>query len=326
MIVFIKTVPDRESAYNIHEWTNDSSGKKMRKTKVGNRAKTKIQAFYSGAVGGLKNGLSYKPWLDDKGVQKVEPETGRKLTLQDREEEKWGLPKGFLTNKAWRKGDSLKDEDLTYFQKKVWALKEGTTMLDTSVFDDAMLYYVALDSKLIANSEKEYREHQWPKATHYIALENESDELQFKKNKAKSEAMAKLHHEDMTPTMKKKFVAILDLSSTKTNLTEELTHNLLFDFIQNSNHRPGSNLDKFNQLFTQLETPDGRERIEARYLLKRALDNRIVFEKQGGFHWPKADGKITLGENYSETIDFLTNPKKDALVEDLQAEIDLKSK
>lgn len=37
-------------------------------------------------MGGLLNGLSYKPWMED-GVQKVD-ESGRKLTLQDREEQR----------------------------------------------------------------------------------------------------------------------------------------------------------------------------------------------------------------------------------------------
>lgn len=54
-------------------------------------------ALYNPKYGGLGNGLSYKPWMED-GVQ-VE-EDGRKLTLQDREERKWGLEKGFLSNKA----------------------------------------------------------------------------------------------------------------------------------------------------------------------------------------------------------------------------------
>lgn len=53
----------------------------------------------------------------ENGIQKVDDRTGRKLTLQDREEQRWGLESGFLTNKAWRRGDSVKEEDMTYFQK-----------------------------------------------------------------------------------------------------------------------------------------------------------------------------------------------------------------
>lgn len=46
---------------------------------------------------------------------------------------------------------------MTYFQKKNWALQDGTTVLNLDNFDDAMLYYVCLDSKMVANSEKEWR-------------------------------------------------------------------------------------------------------------------------------------------------------------------------
>lgn len=57
--VFIYSI-ERPTATGIEQFVNDNSGKRMRKTKIG-RAKTRIQANYSGQVGGLKNGLSNKP-------------------------------------------------------------------------------------------------------------------------------------------------------------------------------------------------------------------------------------------------------------------------
>lgn len=95
--VFIQSIP-RETATKISDWTNDSSGKRLKKTKIG-RCRDTIQALYSPKHGGLANGLSYKPWMEN-GKQKVDEQTGRKLTLQDREERKWNLPEGYLTNKA----------------------------------------------------------------------------------------------------------------------------------------------------------------------------------------------------------------------------------
>lgn len=96
MKVFIHSIP-RETATLVSEFRDPTSGKKLNKTKMGN-CKDKIQALYSGKVGGLMNGLSYKPWIEG-GVQKVD-DRGNKLTLQDKEEERWGLKKGYLTNRA----------------------------------------------------------------------------------------------------------------------------------------------------------------------------------------------------------------------------------
>jgi len=238
---------------------------------------------------------------------------------------KWNLEKGYLTNRPWKKGDSIREEDMTYFQRKSWKLNDGSTMLDLGNFDDEMFYYMALDSKFIANSEKEWRGHKWPKATHYIAIENEADEIKYRKSRVKTKAFAMLESDDLTPSMKEKFCAILGLISSNSKVTEEQTHNLLFDWIEQSDYRPGSNIDKLTELTTLLETATGREDIEARYTLKRAIDNRVVFEKQGGYTWNKATGAIVLGDTYAEAIEFFLNPKKQALVEELEEEIKAKT-
>jgi len=57
--VFIYSVP-RETATGLSEWISSSTGKKLKKTKMGH-CKDGVQAFYSPQHGGLKNGLSYKP-------------------------------------------------------------------------------------------------------------------------------------------------------------------------------------------------------------------------------------------------------------------------
>ena len=104
MKVLIQSVPNVYSAYSLNRLASPDNGMSLNKTKYG-RTTDRLMALYSGKVGGLKNGLSNKPWLDENGKQKVDSE-GNRLTLQDREEQKWGKPKGFLTNKAWRRGDS----------------------------------------------------------------------------------------------------------------------------------------------------------------------------------------------------------------------------
>lgn len=321
--VFIYSIP-KESAQSIHEWRNPTSGKKLKATKISGNVKTGIQAEYSPKYGGLANGLSYKKWIED-GKQKLGP-NGEELTLQDKMEQKWHQPKGFLTNKAWRQGDSLREADMTYFQKKVIKMNEGCTVLDLTLFDDEMSYYVILDSPKVANSEKEWKEHKWPKASWYIAIENEAEDIKYKKNAALSKAIATLHSEGFTPTLKEKVACILELVNTKSKPSIELVHNLLFNYINVSDTKPGSIIDKYMELVSKIDTADGRIEIDARYTLKSALDNRVIYERQGGYYWPTSDGEITIGETLTEAINFMTNPKKDSLIKKLEGEIKLKNK
>lgn len=311
-----------ETATGIDQWANDTSGRKLNKSKIG-RARDTIQALFNSRYAGLANGLSYKPWTEN-GVQKSHPVTGRGLTLQDKMEQKWGLDEGYLTNRPWKRGDSMAEDKMTYFQRQSWKLNDGSTVLDLSNFDDEMFYYVCLDSKFVANSETEMRQGKWPYSTHFIALENEAEEIKFQKNKVRSMAFANLHHKDMVDSMKSKFVYILGLANSKSMLNSEQSHNLLFDYIDKSGFQPGSNLDKFEELFSKLKTAPGRSEIEARLTLKKAEDARVIYEKQGSYRWARASGLITLGDSYAEAVEFILNPKKDVFVEELLAEIKTK--
>lgn len=319
--VFIYSIP-RETATGVDAWTNDSSGKKLKKTKIG-RCTDTIQALYHPKFGGLANGLSYKPWMEN-GVQK-EDATGTKLTLQDKLEQKWGLAKGYLNNKAWMRGDSVKSEDLTFYQRFTVKLQDGATVLDLDKMEDELAYYLILDSKFIANSEKEWKEHKWPKATHYIALEHEEDELKYSKNQIRSAAFASLHSTKLTDEIKRKMISILDLASTRVTLTSAQIHNILYSSIEKSTFVPGSFIEKYNEILHLLETATGREEFDARYLLRQAVDSRVIYEKQGGYTWNRSKGMLVLGETFTEAIAFLLNPKKAELVEELKAEIKAKT-
>lgn len=301
--------------------TNDTSGRKLSKVKMG-RCKDGIQALYSAKIGGLANYISYTPWMEEGKVKT--DEKGTPLMLQDKMEQKWHLPKGYLTNASWIPGSSVKPEDLTYYQRKRWKMNDGTTVFDLSNMDDELGYYMCLGSSMVANSEREYLSHKWPKAMWYIALENENDEIRYSKNEIKSKTFAALHGTDLTSVYKRKIVSLLDLSSTRAALTDQQVHNVLFDYIDKSGFTPGSNIDKFNELVTLLTSPLGREQFEARYILKQAIDCRLVIEKQSTYTWPRSSGILTIGETFTEAIDFIMNPKKSAVVEELINETNAK--
>lgn len=328
--VFIYSIP-RETATKVSDFVNDSSGKRMRKTKIGKTRDT-FSAFYSPAIGGYKNGLSYKPWIDPVSGKQNQDSDGKPLTLQDREEQRWNLPKGFLTNRPWTlsqsqswKAANPNSPTTTYYDTASWKLNDGCTVFDLSKFEDAMGYYVALDSKLIANSEQELRAGKWPKATHYIALEDEEEQIKYARNQQKTKAYACLHDKVMSTQTKLEMCQLLELSSLRTALNEDTVHNLLFSYIDRSTFAPGSNIEKFLQLFELLKTADGRREFNARLTLSKAVDSRVVYEKQGSYKWNRASGVLVIGETPSEAVDFILNPKKAALVEELLEEIKAKS-
>tara|TARA_R110000851_G_scaffold53289_3_gene126383 strand:- start:1577 stop:2230 length:654 start_codon:yes stop_codon:yes gene_type:complete len=211
-----------------------------------------------------------------------------------------------------------------YYHTKVWKFKDGCTVLDLNNLDDLLGYHMILDSKYVANSEKEMRSHKWPKAKWYIALSNESDELKYNKSIRKSKAFAALHSKEMTEAIKRRMIHVLELANSTAPISEEQTHNLLYNYLEATTFTPGSNLDKFEELNLLINNPKGKNELLARHMLKQALDTRVIYEKSQTYNWVRPGGVIELGNTYTEAIDFLQNPKKEALIEDLQKEIKLR--
>lgn len=318
-LVFVQSIA-KPSDIGLDTITSQTSGKKLNRTKMGSRTTTKLPALYDSRLGGLANYISYTPWLEEG--KPVTDERGIPLTLQDKFEREFNLPKDYLTNKIPRRNENSKDQaPLTYYEQMQWPLNDGSTVFDLGKFDDLMGYYVCLASKRIANSEKEWKAHKWPDADFFIAIESESDEIKYKNNDMRSKAFASLHSADLTNDNKRKAVSLLDLSSTKADLTEMQVHNLLYDYIDKSTFNAGSNLDKFNEIKTLLSTAPGREEFEARFLLKQATDMRIIYEKQDTYTWIRPKGTVVLGDTFRDAIGFILNPKKDSLVEELKADI-----
>ncbi len=191
-----------------------------------------------------------------------------------------------------------------------------------SKMEDEIGYYVMLASSKVANSETEWRQQKWPKATHYIALENESEEIKYKRSQMKSKAFASLHSSDLTEAVKKKIVALLGISPARTKLSEEQTHNLLTEWVDSSTYLPGSNIDKLNHLTNLLKTAEGRAKFEIMYILKQAEDYYLVYQKQDIWTWIRPNGaSLLIGDKYSEAIDFFLNPKKKEELDEIQAQI-----
>lgn len=316
--IFVSSVPRDYSAFNINAITNPTSGKRLQKSKVGN-ASTYIRPMYSAKHGALNNYISFNPWLDDKGQPMKGPD-GTPLSLQDKYEKQFDLPKGYLSPKTWHPSDP-KDAELTYFQRSKWKLNDGSTPFNLDTLDGLMGYYVCLASKLVANSEKEWRSHRWPHAQFYISIENESDEIKYKANEIKSLAFAALHSPDLTLDLKRKVLSLLEVTTIRSSLTDLQVNNLLYEYIDRSDNSPSSNITKFNWLLNLLSTSPGREEFEARYLIKSGTDLRIISDKQSTYTYIRPKGVIVLGDSLQEAISFILNPKKDTFVDELKQDI-----
>ena len=293
----------------------------LKKTKVG-RAKDFLSALYSDKVGGLANYISYNYYTDPLTGQPVLDEKGQPMLLQTYLEKKWNKPPGYFSNEAAPKNYKGDGSDLGYYYQTTWAMQDGTTVLDMTKMKDEIGYYVMLASSRVANSEKEWREHKWPKAQWYIAHENESNELKYNKKQTIAKAYTFINSSEFTESLKRKAVSILELVSSKPVLTTEQVFNTLCDYIDAGN---ASNLEKLLNISVLLKTKDGKEKFEAMWILKQALDNYVVWEKQGTYTWKKPNGEpLVIGERYAEAIDFIVNPKKSAEVEEIQAQIKAK--
>ena len=315
---FIYSIP-RKSVVGLDRFTNETSGKSLQKTKMGG-CKDTLMVLYSPKVGGLANYISYTPWIEE-GKQVTSTSTGEQLMLQEKYEKKWNKPKGYFTNEPVRKNDSYSEKDLTYFQTKQWRMNDGCTVLDHDIMDEEMGYFMSLASTFVANSQKEWMEHKWPKALYYIALQDESDDLKYTRNEVRGKAIAALYDPNLTDSFKSKFVVILGIGSSRSTFTYAQVMNLLQEYIEHSQFIQGSNIDKFNELYRLLKSAKGKEEIEARYLLQQALDHKVVYEKNGTYVFSRSVGPLTLGERYSEAIEFLLSPKKSADVEEIISEI-----
>ena len=320
-LVFVYSI-QRESAFGVNQWVS-ASGVNLKKSKIGNCTDT-LKALYSLKQGGLANYISYTPWIEDGKVKTNE--RGHSLTLQHKLELKWGKPEGYFTNEALSKNDNRPDAERTYFQRMAWKLNDGCTVFDLDTLDGEMGYYMLLGSSKVANSEKEWRSHKWPKAEWYIALENESESIKAQKNTVKVKAFSSLSDTKLTDSYRRKIVSLLNLTtSTKTTLSIEQVNNLLVEYIDKSSYTEDSNINKYLELYNLLETVTGREELEARFLLLQAIEARLIFEKQGTYTWIRPQGQIVIGDRKEEAIDFLLNPKKASEVEELEAAIKLRN-
>lgn len=317
--VFVYTVP-RKTATKVSEVVN---GKNVRlnQTKITRGCQDTFMALPSIKTGLLNTGLEEivdNPLKDDSSLPMgFEFIKGKdKVKEQHLVEVKYGLPYNFLTNEVYNKNKDKIGTEKTFYQTFVFKLNDGLTVLDLEKRDDFLAYKIILKSKRFANSKKDLDNGRFPDAMYYIGLENETEEIKFKKKQRVNNAIAKLADSDFDTETQKKMVKILELA--KGNVTNQQAYNTLSAYVEDTT--PGKdNTGEFEKFYKLLETADGREEFEARYFLQDLIDNWIISEKQGTYIWNSK--KITLGQRKEDAVKFLMNPEKQEEQEELKRQL-----
>lgn len=316
--VFIKPVPGLESVFNIHEW-KAKSGKKLNKTKLSRYSVDTMSALYSRSLGHRKTGLHYlvpnpyaKFTIEQLG-EKYKHLIGREeVTLQEKLEYEHRKDPGFYSPRMTREGEAP-----TYFTDFKFKLRDGTNVLDLTIPEHEIAYYVLLDSKFVAKSLKEYHEYKKPHARYYIAQEDEDQEIQYRASKAKDMAIARLNSDDIT---EENLILIAKSLGWYSNQSFTTLYNKFSTNIKAADLKePLNALSEFTKIVKLLDTPTGREELNARATLFDLTSARIVTENKGTFVW-HAKG-LTIGYSKEEAIDFIMDPNKMDAVTSMKKEL-----
>lgn len=330
--VYVYTVI-KPTATKISEVSNKKNVK-LNQTKISRGISNKFKVGLSTKTGRLATGLNVivdNPYFGDKlpsqahsSFSKEDIVSREQIKLQYLKELEYGFEKGYLTDEPYSR-ESSRSKEPTYFQKFNIVCNDGLTIFDRSIIKDDLAYYVMLESKKFANSRKELEQGQWPDAIHYIGLEQEDEEVKFKKRQLVDKAKGALTYGNLADTdTQRKFIKILLPQVSKGALTDVQLYNSLSKAIETNERYKGGGtfLEQFNKTLLLLDTPEGREKIEALVLLQNLLNNWIVNEKAGTYKWLSKD--MVLGHTKEQVINFLMNPEKQDLHSELETQLKAK--
>ena len=325
--VIIKTIP-RETATKVSEFRNNTSGKKMNRTKLG-RCKDTIRATYSSKTGALLTGLDeivnnpyYKSERDlPNEFQYLK--TLERCSLQELMEVKHQRHKGYYTNRAWVPGDGYKDDKLTFFQKFKHSLNDRTTVLDLSNPLEEIAYYMLKANPKVAESNKPEDKVKKPKADFYISDKNESIQEKYVKKKIFNDATTKLNDPKFTTSYQKKVAKALGLiRGDGTEMADEQVYLILDTYLEEGLKAKEEYLGKFLEVYKLTQSAEGRNELEATVLLEDLIQYRIISDSKGTYTWIAK--QIIIGQRKVEAIDFLLDPKKQPERDELERQLKAK--
>lgn len=325
--IFVYKIP-KPSASKITEIINGKNQRRLNQTKVDGRIKERFQPGLSAKTRKLATGLDKEVDNPYKGQEIANPnfqflKNQEKALLQHIIECKFNLVKDSLHNAPV--DPHKKDKGLaepSFFQSFVFSCNDGLTVFDLNNLNDLLAYYVMLESKRFANSKTEYESGKFPYADYYLASVDEGDIEKYSKKQNKDKAKAELAMGKVADTAtQKKFIKLLMPSIGKGRLTDEQAYNTLSDAIDsNERFKDGEDfISKYNKLVNLLKDAPGKSRFNALVVLQEGLNTYSLSEKAGTYYWLAKDTNI--GTSKEKAIEFILDPNKADLVEELMEEI-----
>jgi len=319
--VFVSTVP-RKTATKISEVVNGKTNVRLNQTKITRGCRDTFAILPSASRGGaLNTGLNKyvdNPYKDGTGLPAGFEALKGADTVREQHlvEIKFNKPYGYFTDEPYNRNNFDKDKAPTFYQTFKFSMNDGVTILDTENMNDYLAYRAMLVSKKFAPSRKDLEAGKYPDAMYYISLENETEDIKYRKVQRLNSATAKLADSDFDPETQKKMIKVLGIA--KGILTNQQAYNLLDSYIKDAT--PGKdNITEFEKMYNLLTTADGREEFEARYLLQDLQDAWIVSEYQGTYTWGAK--KMVLGQRKDDAVKFLMNPEKQDEVKELKKQL-----
>lgn len=335
MRIEIRTIPGKRSAQGIHNWTANGKpdGKSLNKTKNGD-AGFRYGPLPNAKTGRLTTGLDViiENPFSDKDIEALAPEwqylKGKKqITRQEWLEVKHLRPKGFYTSETWIKEKHGHDEGMTFMQKFIYPLNDGTTLLDTTNVIDELAYYMFLTNyKYVAPSYQAYTKglpdgKRFPNATHFIAYEDEDEEIRMTHKAKRNKATAALESEVMNADTQLQVAKSLNWH--KDAVTPARLYNAISSRIEAAEPKdPNNDIDKFMAKFELLKDAGGRKQLKAESDLQDFLDARVLTSYKETYVWPSKG--VTIGQRRSEAIEFLLDENKSPEVKEMKKELKAK--
>lgn len=318
----------KPTATKISEIINGKTQKRLNQTKISRGLKDKFQPGLSAKTRKLATGLDVEVDNPYKGERITDPDF-QFLSLQDKVllqsviEYKFNRKKGELTNDAPDPTNKKDLENPTFFQKFIYNLNDGLTVFDLNNFSDLLAYYCMQASKKFANSKNEYESGKFPEADYYLATVDEGEQEKFTKKQFKDTAKAELALGKVADSeTQKKFVKLLIPSIGKGRMTNEQAYNALSEAIDNNErYKDGEEfIKKYNKLVALLKDAPGKARFNALVVLQEGLNRFVISEKAGTYTWLAKD--VIIGASKEKALDFILDPNKADLVEELQNQIE----
>lgn len=335
MKIEIRTIPGRKSAQGVHNWTSNGKpdGKPLNKTKNGN------SEYIYGPIpnskrGRLTTGLDViidNPYSDSEiealGTEWQYLKGKRQITRQEWIEVKHKRPKGYYTSEVWVKEKHGYDEKMTFMQKFKFYLHDGTTILDTENVLDELAYYMFLDNyKYVAPSYRAYTNgladgKRFPYATHYIAYEDEDEQIKATYKSRRNKAIAAIESDEMTDEIK--LLIAKSLNWHREGTTPTKLYNTITSRIEAADLKlPHNDVDRFMSKVALLKDAGGRKQLKAEADLQDYLDARVISNAKETYIWISKG--ITLGMRRSEALEFLLDENKSQETKEMKKELKAK--